>query len=122
MKENIADFTAQEAVEALDKLQPVSYYWRDDGMKTTRLGFIAEDTPAIAAIPDKKGIIPEHILTILTKAVQEQQRIIQQQQQAISSMRQQRDLKKDIEAAPIGSMSASKWTRVSHLLRKVLQL
>jgi hypothetical protein len=76
LKENIADFTTRDAVSALARLKPVTYNWKDDQERTTRLGFIAEDTPGIATTPDKTSIIPFNILTILAKAVQEQQRKI----------------------------------------------
>jgi hypothetical protein len=76
LKENIADFTTRDAVSALAGLKPVTYNWKDDQERTTRLGFIAEDTPGIATTPDKTSIIPFNILTILAKAVQEQQRKI----------------------------------------------
>lgn len=76
LKENIVDFTLREAMEALDGLKAVSFNWRDDQEKESRLGFIAEDIPDVATTPDKKAVVPMHILAILSKVVQEQQRII----------------------------------------------
>lgn len=86
LKENIADFTTREATEALDGLNPVSFNWIDDGEKTRHIGFIAEDAPGLARSADEKAIIPVHILAILSKVVQEQQR-------AIGAMRRQLDLR-----------------------------
>lgn len=86
LKENIADFTTREATEALEGLNPVSFNWNDDGEKTRHIGFIAEESPEIAKSADEKAIIPVHILAILSKVVQEQQR-------AISAMRRQLDLR-----------------------------
>lgn len=86
LKENIADFTAREATDALEGLNPVSFNWNDDGEKTRHIGFIAEDAPEIAKSADEKAIIPVHILAILSKVVQEQQR-------AIGAMRRQLDLR-----------------------------
>ncbi|HJQ28424.1 MAG TPA: tail fiber domain-containing protein, partial [Rubrobacter sp.] len=86
LKENIVDFTTREAAEALEELNAVSFTWKDDGQKTRHIGFIAEDAPVIAKSTDEKAIIPVHILAILSKVVQEQQR-------AISAMRRQLDLR-----------------------------
>src|SRR5215217_360826 len=87
LKDNIADFTTREATEALEGLNPVSFTWKDDGKKTRHIGFIAEDAPGIARSTDEKAIIPVHILAILSKVVQEQQR-------AISALRRELDLRK----------------------------
>jgi hypothetical protein len=82
LKENIANFTTREATEALEALSPVSFTWKDDEEKTRHIGFIAEDAPELARSADEKGIIPMHILAILSEVVREQQRLI-------SSMREQ---------------------------------
>jgi hypothetical protein len=82
LKENIANFTTREATEALEALSPVSFTWKDDEEKTRHIGFIAEDAPELARSADEKGIIPMHILAILSEVVREQQRVI-------SSMREQ---------------------------------
>jgi hypothetical protein len=83
LKENITDFTVRQAMEALEGLRPVSFNWRDDGEKTMRLGFVAEDTPEIVTIPDKTGVVPMHILAILSRVVQEQQRMIDSMRQRL---------------------------------------
>ncbi len=87
LKENVADFTTREAAEALEGLNPVSFTWKDDSEKTRHIGFIAEDAPRITKSTDEKAIIPVHILAILSKVVQEQQR-------SISAMRRELDLRK----------------------------
>jgi Chaperone of endosialidase len=89
LKENIVDFTSREATEALEGLNPVSFTWKDDEEKTRHIGFIAEDTPGIAKSTDEKAIIPVHLLAILSKVVQEQQR-------AISALRRQLDVREAI--------------------------
>src|SRR5215207_6767924 len=80
LKDNIADFTTREATEALEGLNPVSFTWKDDGKKTRHIGFITEDAPRIAKSADEKAIIPVHILAILSKVLQEQQRSISAQE------------------------------------------
>ncbi len=76
LKENITDLSIREAKEALEDLVPVSFTWKDDEEKTRHVGFIAEDAPEIARSTDAKGIIPMHILAILSKVVRDQQRVI----------------------------------------------
>jgi len=76
LKENITDFATEEATAALEALSPVSFTWKDDEEKTRQIGFIAEDAPELARSADEKGIIPMHILAILSKVVSEQQRVI----------------------------------------------
>lgn len=82
LTENISGFTIEEAIEALDDLKPISFNWKDDEEKTTCLGFDAEDAPEIATASDKTSIVPTHILAILSKVVQEQQRQINSMRQA----------------------------------------
>jgi hypothetical protein len=83
LKENIVDFTAQEALQALDGLAPRYFNWKGEEEKTRRLGFVAEDTPEIATTPDETAVIPMHILAILSKVVQEQQQTINSMRRAL---------------------------------------
>jgi hypothetical protein len=82
LKKDIADLTPGEAMEALENLNPVSFVWKDDEGRTPRVGFIAEETPEIARTTDETGVIPMHIVAILSRVVKEQQR-------AIAALRQQ---------------------------------
>jgi len=76
--------TAQEAMDALDGLRPVTFVYRAD--RTERhMGFIAEDLPEPVSTKDRKGVNPMDIVTVLTKVVQEQQKIVDQQQGIITS-------------------------------------
>ncbi|HCN06796.1 MAG TPA: hypothetical protein DIT01_02610, partial [Lentisphaeria bacterium] len=72
MKENIAELTTEEAVEALTALTPVKYnYKKEQGEEY--VGFIAEDVPALVATNNRKNLSPMDVVGVLTKVVQEQQ-------------------------------------------------
>lgn len=76
IKNNICDFTAQEAIEILADLNPIKFSYRADERNKPHVGFIAEEVPDVIASPDKKMISEIDIVAVLTKVVQEQQRTI----------------------------------------------
>jgi len=79
LKENIENLSADEAVDALIKLNPVKYNYKVD--KTDKhVGFIAEDVPELVAAADRKGLSPMDVTAVLTKVVQDQQNLIREQQ------------------------------------------
>ena len=64
-KENIRELTLNEAMEALDRLEPVQFNYKIDE-EDNYLGFIAEDVPAVVASKDRKGLSPMDIVAVLT--------------------------------------------------------
>jgi hypothetical protein len=74
-KENIEGLSANEAMNALEHLNPVKYNYkvRKD---ETRVGFIAEDVPELVSRGGKKNLNPMDILGVLTKVIKEQQQTI----------------------------------------------
>jgi len=72
MKENIAELTTEEAVEALTALTPVKYNYKKE-QDEEYVGFIAEDVPALVATNNRKNLSPMDVVGVLTKVVQEQQ-------------------------------------------------
>jgi hypothetical protein len=85
LKENIRELTAEEARAALRGLTPVRYNYIADAAER-HVGFIAEDVPELVAAKDRKSLSPMDIAAVLTRALQEQQRIIEQQQEAIRTL------------------------------------
>lgn len=75
LKENIRDLTANEAIETLEALNPVRYNYKLNKQEEY-LGFIAEDVPDLVAMKDRKGMASMDVVAILTKVVQQQQKII----------------------------------------------
>jgi hypothetical protein len=86
LKENIQSLTTDEALNALNGINPVKYNYKVD--KTDKhVGFIAEDAPELVATPDKKGMSPMDVVAVLTKVVQEQQKSILEQQNTIAELK-----------------------------------
>jgi len=76
LKENIAEFSGKEAVEALKILNPVKFNFKADSDKNLHIGFIAEDVPELVATSDRKTLSPMDIVAVLTQALKEQQNTI----------------------------------------------
>ena len=86
LKENIHDITTDQALEILDLLRPVSYNYKAD-KEDEHVGFIAEDVPDLVASKDRKGMSPMDVVAVLTKVLQEQQRISREQQKTIDELK-----------------------------------
>ncbi len=84
VKDEIEPLTVQEATDALEELRPVTFVYRAD-REERHAGFIAEDLPEPVATKDRKGVNPMDIVTVLTRVLQEQQKIVEQQQGMISA-------------------------------------
>ncbi len=74
-KENIKDLSAEEAILAFNKLNPVTFSYKVDNDEK-HVGFIAEDVPDLLATKDRKGLSPMDVVAVLTKIVQEQRKTI----------------------------------------------
>jgi membrane protease subunit (stomatin/prohibitin family) len=85
LKENIEDLRPVEAVEALNRLNPVKYNYKVD-KADKYVGFIAEDVPELVATADRKGMSTMDIVAVLTKVVQEQQKIIADLQERMAKV------------------------------------
>jgi hypothetical protein len=75
-KQNINDLEADAAMDALRKLEPVTYSYKVDPSEH-HVGFIAEDVPDLVATKDRKSLAAMDIVALLTKVVQEQQKTIE---------------------------------------------
>ncbi len=75
-KENIKPLTSKEALEAFNKLQPMTYNYKSDKSEKY-VGFIAEDVPDLVAINSRDGLSAMDMVAVLTKVVQEQDKKIQ---------------------------------------------
>ncbi|HQQ76120.1 MAG TPA: tail fiber domain-containing protein [Thermoanaerobaculia bacterium] len=77
LKDDIRDLPADEALETLQGLSPVTYVYKA-APSEPHVGFIAEDVPALLASPDRKGMSPMDVAAVLTKVVQQQQKTIEE--------------------------------------------
>ena len=80
LKENIENLSTGEAIAVLHQLNPVKYNYKVD-KNDKHVGFIAEDVPELVASANRRGLSPMDITAVLTRVVQEQQKMIQGQQQ-----------------------------------------
>lgn len=89
LKENVALFPTEHAVEILEGLDPVSYNLKTDEEKRLHIGFIAEDVPEAVSSHAGKAISNDNITAVLTKVVKEQQRTISALQEEIELLKKQ---------------------------------
>jgi hypothetical protein len=76
LKENVTMLSIQEAMSALQRLQPVTFSYKADEQKEMHAGFIAEDVPDLVAKSNHQAIGSMDVVAVLTAVVQEQQRTI----------------------------------------------
>ncbi len=74
-KENISNLPSEEAIAALEKLNPVKFNYKVE-KDEEYVGFIAEDAPDLVATKDRQSLSPMDIVAVLTKVVQQQQKKI----------------------------------------------
>lgn len=94
LKENIKDVSVEEAVATLESLTPVQYNYKAD-KKEQHVGFIAEDVPDMVATKDRKGLSPMDVTAIITKVVQEQQKMIVELQGQIAELKTELQFQQD---------------------------
>jgi len=85
LKQDIESLSSDAALGILKGLEPVHFAYiaePDDA----RLGFIAEDVPDEIATPGRKTLNAMDITAVLTKVVQEQQRLIEEQGERIERL------------------------------------
>jgi hypothetical protein len=88
VKQDIHDLDGTAALAAFKALQPVTFAYKA-APDQTRVGFIAEDVPALVATADRKGLSSMDIVAVLTKVVQEQQRTIEEMQAKLQRLEKQ---------------------------------
>jgi len=85
LKENIKNLTTDDAVEALDGLNPVRYNYKNN-KEEEHVGFIAEDVPELVAMKNRDGLTSMDIVAVLTKVVQEQRKAISRLEERIAQL------------------------------------
>jgi hypothetical protein len=89
LKENIFDLPYQTALEVLECLNPVQFNRKADRHHTRYLGFIAEEVPDVVASHDHQAVIYDHIVTVLTSVIKEQQKTLSVFWEKISLLEEQ---------------------------------
>ena len=83
LKDQITELPASRALAAVERLQPVTFVYKAEPTET-HVGFIAEDVPDLVATGDRKSLSAMDIVAVLTKVVQEQQRVVQELQRQLA--------------------------------------
>jgi hypothetical protein len=85
-KENIVNLTTDEAIHALQLLNPVKFNYKKE-KDEDYIGFIAEDVPQLVATKDRKSMNSMDVVAVLTKVVQEQQKTIRELKEAVKELK-----------------------------------
>ena len=85
-KEQVAELSLEEALEALGELKPVTYNYKSDKGERC-VGFIAEDVPELVATKGKKGLSPMDVVATLTRVVQNRQKEIESLKREIDALK-----------------------------------
>ncbi len=94
LKKDISYISDEEAMSALQGIKPVKYKYKVDNSQEEHLGFIAEDVPALVANQGRKTLSTMDLTAMLTKVVQEQQKMLQDQKETIDAMKQEMEIMK----------------------------
>ncbi|MBC8113318.1 MAG: tail fiber domain-containing protein [Candidatus Saccharimonas sp.] len=86
-KQDIEPITSEQARQTVRALQPVGFRYKNE-LDERYVGFIAEDVPELVATHDRKGLAPMDITAVLTKVVQDQDKLNEKQQQTIDRQQQ----------------------------------
>ncbi len=87
-KENISPVSLGDAMNALERLDPVKYNYKTNPAEDY-LGFIAEDVPELVATRERKGINTMDVVAVLTKVVKEQNRLLKNQGETIDMLKEE---------------------------------
>lgn len=92
-KENIAELSEQDALDALEQLTPVTFNYKNREDDAS-VGFIAEDVPELVATKDRKGLSAMDVVAVLTRVVKRQQKRLDEQDKLIRELREEIKKKK----------------------------
>ncbi len=95
-KKDITYVSTKEAVNALKGLNPIKFKYKEDNLGEEHLGFIAEDVPELVSTQSRNQLSLMDFTAILTKVVQEQQKMLHDQKQTIDAMRQEMEKIKSV--------------------------
>lgn len=71
-KRNITELTSEEALSALENLEPVTFNYPQDDQER-HVGFTAGNDPELVAASESDGLMPLEIVAVLTRIVKLQQ-------------------------------------------------
>lgn len=86
LKDEIVDLSSEEAIDAMEVLQPVKFKLKKGNRKDLHVGFIAEDVPGLVATGDRSAVNNNHIIALLTRVVKDQQVAISSLKDAVRGL------------------------------------
>ena len=84
-KKDIQVLSSLEAMETLEALRPVKFQYKNSP-EERHVGFIAEEVPDLVAAADRKGMSAMDVVAVLTKVVQQQQKMIHEMSKKIEQL------------------------------------
>lgn len=87
VKDDVAELSGREALEAVENLNPVTFSYKADERRDRHVGFIAEEVPDLLANADRDSVSPMDVVALLTKVVKEQQKAISELVAAVSALK-----------------------------------
>lgn len=87
VKDDVTELSTTDALSALDELRPVTFRYKADQSGARSAGFIAEDSPALVVNDARDRIALMDVLAVLTKAVQEQGRVVEALRAEVADLR-----------------------------------
>ena len=98
LKKDIEALSEKEALEAFEKLQPVTFVYKSNP-DDPHVGFIAEELPDLVADPGRKSVSTLDVVALLTKVVQSQKRELAAKDREIAEMKKKMNEKEhELEA------------------------
>ncbi|MEK6258466.1 MAG: tail fiber domain-containing protein [Planctomycetota bacterium] len=94
-KQDIEPITSEQARETVRALQPVGYRYKNE-LDERYVGFIAEDVPELVATNDRKGLAPMDITAVLTKVVQDQDKLLEDERKLNAEQRLELDKQRQV--------------------------
>jgi len=110
LKQDIVELSAEAAQQALADLNPVTYAYKAEP-NDQRVGFIAEDAPALVSMPDGESLCAMDIVAVLTRVTQQQQATIASQQVRLDE--------KDREVAELQQRLAAQDAAIATILARL---
>ncbi len=112
-KENIEALSSTKALAVFHQLQPVTYNYKSD-KKESYVGFIAEDVPELVAINSRNGLSSMDMVAVLTKVVQEQDKVLLETRAEAKA--------KDAEIAVMKAENAAMETKQKVMQKRLTQI
>ncbi len=102
VKNHIRELSSTVAMKALDELKPVRFFYNGDD-RDEYVGFIAEEVPDLVATNGRKAMSSMDVVAVLTRVVQEQQKLIQEMTRKMSRIENRLNEKNLLTVAAVPS-------------------